>query len=147
MRFLLIILPLLLTHCTNGASHEPEPELSTAMGQFERFSTKLGLALSAGNPRLAQFYLQELRETLEDTQKTIPIHEGLPIGDLMETLLVPPLAELEKALQVRDLPRSRALWPTVIEGCNRCHGATEHEFIRIKVVRENPFSQEFALQD
>ncbi len=128
------------------APKEPAPELAASMGDLQRFAHKLGLSLHHANQPLAEFYLHEMEETLEEISEKIPTHDGLPIKDLLSTILLPPLAQLEKALKHGDFEQSLQLWPGVIQSCNRCHAATEHAFIRIGDIRENPFNQDFSPQ-
>ena len=123
---------------------EPAPELAASMGDLQRFAHKLGLSLHHSNQPLAQFYLHEMEETLEEISDKIPTHDGLPIKALLSTILLPPLSQLDSALEHGDFEQSLKAWPNVIQACNRCHAATEHAFIRISDIRENPFNQDFS---
>lgn len=128
------------------APPEPAPELAASMGDLQRFAHKLGLSLHHANQPLAQFYLHEMEETLEEISDKIPTHKGLPIKELLSTILLPPLTHLETALKRGEFEQSLQIWPSVIQSCNRCHAATEHAFIRISDIRENPFNQDFSPQ-
>ncbi|MED5465168.1 MAG: hypothetical protein VX699_10965 [Myxococcota bacterium] len=126
---------------------EPAPELAASMGDLQRFAHKLGLSLHHANQPLAEFYLHEMEETLEEISEKIPTHDGLPIKNLLSTILLPPLAQLETSLKHGEFEQSLQVWPSVIQSCNRCHAATEHAFIRIQDIRENPFNQDFSPQN
>lgn len=128
------------SHAAEG-EHE---ELAPYMGLMQRYSQKLGYAIRAGNGELAGFYVHELEETAESLIDEVPVHDGLPIARTTETMLMPKLERMERALAGDDRQETAAAYEAVIGGCNACHTATEHDFIVIEPARgEPPFNQRF----
>ena len=138
------------THEAGGATVEPPPEaeaeveLATLMGEMQRHSAKLGYSLEGGNRPLANFYLHEIEEVLGELME-VEEHEGMPIAQPSGVIMVPVIEALEAGLTGEmawaELGESYRL---LIDGCNRCHLATEHGFIEIlPATGEPPFNQRF----
>lgn len=121
-----------------------EVELAAVMGEMQRMSAKLGFAIEGRNSPLADFYLEELGETFEKLT-SISEHEGMPIGHPAATILQPALESLAEFLEQQAWEDTWGAYEVLIEACNRCHLATEHEFIEILPARgQAPFNQRFA---
>ncbi len=127
-----------------GHHHEEEHvELAKIMGEMQRHSMKLGYAIQGENQKLADFYLHEIEETLDEI-KAVKEHDGLPIGATAGTIMDPAIEPLEAAVDAGDWPASRAAYRGLIEACNNCHTATEHEYIVIIPAEGTPpFNQKF----
>lgn len=110
---------------------EPEPELSSLMGDLQRHSHKLGLAVRSKNSKLSNFYIHELEEVLELIQTHIPMHDDKPIAEFSRTIMTELINQIETNTAARDWQASLDSYGAVVDGCNRCHAATDHEFIRI----------------
>jgi hypothetical protein len=63
---------------------------------------KLWLAANARNWELAEYQVDELKEGLEDAAKHIPDYKGVPVGSMIESLMLPPIVEVESAIKARD---------------------------------------------
>ncbi len=115
-------------HNTLAADDTEEVELAVLMGEMQRHSAKLGYALDARNQRLAEFYLHEVEEIVEELLE-IEDHDGIQVRAAASPI-VPPLVEaLHQSLENADWAATSQAYSALIEGCNRCHSATEHEFI------------------
>lgn len=143
MRYLsLTFLVLAFTSCA-FISHE-EVELAPYMGSLQRFSQKLGYAAEAKNEELVEFYLHEIEETLDELEATVPEHEGLPIAKPIRVIMFPLIEALEEAAHNSDWKKASTGYKDLIDGCNRCHAATEHEFIKITPASGgSPYNQKF----
>ena len=123
---------------------EEEVELAGYMGELQRFSQKLGFAIHGKNQKLSDFYLHEIEEVLGEL-KEIKEHEGMPIADSVQVIMTPLVSELSQYIHASNWKKSSKSYLEVIEGCNRCHSATEHEFIKILPSRgKSPFNQDFT---
>lgn len=122
---------------------EDDVELATIMGEMQRHSMKLGYAINAQNQRLAEFYLHEVEETLEEI-KAVREHDGLPIGHIAGVIVNPALPPLDNAIEAGDWTAANKAYQGLIEACNNCHTATQHEFIVIlPATGTPPFNQKF----
>lgn len=116
------------------------------MGELQRHSAKLGYAIDGRNRELAEFYLEEVEEALATVER-IPAHDGMPIGHPASVILRPLLPPLESDLETADWLAAGAAYGALIEGCNRCHTATEHAFIEIlPPAGPPPYNQRFAAE-
>ena len=127
-----------------GGPEEPDVELAVLMGELQRHSTKLGYAIQGRHPELAQFYLEETKEVLESV-RAVERWEGLPISEPLGVIVDPLLPPLEGALVAGSWSEAYVSYEALIDGCNRCHAATEHEFLVI-VPPEGPppYNQRFT---
>ena len=57
----------------------------------------------------------------------------------------PLLLQLEAAITAADWKSSWLQYEALVDGCNRCHAATEHEYIEILTTENVPsvFNQKF----
>jgi hypothetical protein len=121
-------------------------ELSPYMALLQHHTHKLGLALQAKNQPLASFYMEEVEETADIIQKKFPTYDKLAVGALMNAMLVPSIAPLEKSIKASSWAVSNASYTKLIDSCNACHTAAQHNFIKITVPTTNPFNQSFSPQ-
>lgn len=126
-------------------------ELAPYMGELQRLTHKLSLSIAHDNHRLAEFYLYESLELLEDIKTDVPEYRGQPVALLIDRISTPLYRELEKAIKAdrmasggKSNERSRAALTGVLNSCNECHVATQHGFIKITDQSGvNPFNQDF----
>lgn len=109
---------------------EKPVELSTFMTAYERFLTKLHAAGMNENWELAAFYLEELKETAEELEKSQVVEEGIPISAMIRPNLIEPLAELEKVLPAKDKAAFEAQLRALVQRCNGCHAAAGKPYLR-----------------
>lgn len=131
-----------------SAALAAEPDLVGNMGDLQRFSHKMDLAIGKGNLPLADFYAHELEETIEATLAIESYHDQ-PIGELTQAMMVPAFERLEEALDAE--PLDAAALDAAVDGyvaaCNACHLASGYGYIRIERTETNPFMQSFAPLD
>ena len=119
-------------------------ELSAYMSTLQHHAHKLGLSVQARNRPLAEFYLEEIGEEIEIIQKKFPAYDQLEIAELADAMLVPSVAPLAAAIAASDWPGATHAYDGLIDSCNDCHAATNHEFVRITTPTGNPFNQSFS---
>ena len=118
-----------------------EEGLAVRMAWMQTYLHKLDLSVQAGNRKLADLYLHELEEVAEETADTVESYEGVPVGKMIETLLLPAIETAESRLE--DNAADRAAVAGLIETCNQCHQSTNHGEIRIAPATVNPYNQDF----
>jgi len=104
---------------------------------------KLGLAGQAHNWPLAQYALVEIRQAFAGIVKAQPTFKGLPVGQLVDAAIIPPMSAVDAAIKARDAQKFAAAYAQLTVGCNACHAAVEHPFVVIKV----PDASAFPNQD
>lgn len=139
-------------------SHVPEhaeeaEELAHLMAYVQRYAEKLYFAGMADNAALAEFYAHELEETVDDIAAGGYEEGGRDVGEAIEELFEPRLEGVEAAIAAQALSPNaedaRALFEAryrvLVEGCNACHEATDHGYIRIVVPETSGYpNQSFA---
>jgi hypothetical protein len=127
------------------AAPEPEPaELGPMMSETQHNAQKLGYAIQGRNPPLARFYVDEVKEVIDEVHKTVPVKDKWPIAKLIELIATPAIASVDRSLKSGDWSRTDKAYADLIYACNRCHAATQHEFLVITVpAGEPPFNQRF----
>jgi hypothetical protein len=126
------------------ADSDSGESLSTHMGNMQRHTHKLGLSIDAQNYDLASFYMQEIREASKHISGKFPQYDGHQVGALLPAMLNPHLDKLSKSIEAKDWKAADPAYDTlIVSGCNGCHTATRHAFVKIVRVKSNPYSQEF----
>lgn len=134
---------LVLLLMMNTGYAEKEPELARVMGTLQYFLHKTMLAVDNENRPLAVFYAHELEETIEELTD-IKEYAGYPIGALVDSMLEPPFADFETALDEDEWGQTSEKLDGLIGACNGCHLGTEHGFIVIERSSGHSFPQRFS---
>ena len=143
-----LVSTVLLSGCVHQSSsvsaekHE-KVELALLMKNVNYFTQKLGLAIQSNNANLANFYVHEVEEGLEEIY-SVSSYDNLPIGQTAKKIMPAAFGALEKAIDSKDQDEMLQSYQSVIESCNRCHNATQHGYLKILVPTTNPFNQNFA---
>ena len=125
---------------------EKPPELALLMGDLQRLTHKMALSANEGNAELAAFYMYESIEQLKVIQEEVPEYESQPVAMFIDRLGLPAYDIFKQALAVKPPDKDRMLagLDIVIQSCNQCHAATQHQIIQITRGTEvNPFNQSF----
>jgi len=130
-------------HVEDHAEDE-HAELAPYMAHMQRFSMKLGYAVAEKNTKLANFYLHELEETAEEIEQEVPMHDKWPIAKLTKEIAEPAMEALVKEVKAGKWDAAKRRYKALIVACNRCHMATEHDYLVItEAAGEPPFNQNF----
>lgn len=114
------------------------PGLGEFMSGIQVHHEKLWFAGNAQNWKLANFEIDEIRESLDDIQRFCtdrPEVVSIP-------MILPPMDSISKAVAGQDLPRFKAAFILLTNTCNNCHRATKHEFNVIQTPTTPPFSNQ-----
>lgn len=119
------------------------PGLGEFMSGIQVHHAKLWFAASAQNWKLANFEIEEIRESLDDIQRFCTDRPEITLIPM----ILPPMDSVSNAVVRQDLPRFKAAFTLLTNTCNNCHRATKHEFNVIQIPTTPPFSnQVFAKQ-
>jgi hypothetical protein len=126
-----------------------KPSFTPGLGEFMTFTqvrhAKLWLAGNAGNWELADYEIDELKEGLEDVAKYVPTYKDMPVGRMIESTIMKPIAEVEQAIKARDRVKFASAFDKLSQACNSCHQATNRSFIVIQRPTNSAFpNQSFA---
>ena len=106
---------------------------------------KLWLAGDVRNWDLADYQIDELKEGLEDVVKHFPQYKDMPVGQMIETIIITPIAEVEKAIKSRDRAKFVSTFDKLTDACNACHRAANRAFIVVQRPAASLFpNQSFA---
>lgn len=119
------------------------PGLVWFMNLIQTEHAKLWYAGEAGNWKLAQYHLAEIKEVMSEVQDFVPVYKSLPFADMMDAVIVGPIGNLEKAIDAKDAAAFAERYDGLTAACNACHKATDHDFIRIR----RPAAAGFPNQD
>jgi len=114
------------------------PGLGEFMSGIQVHHAKLWFAGTAGNWKLADFEVGEIKESLDDIEKYCtdrPEVASLP-------MIRPPLDSIAAAVGTGNEPAFRTAFTQLTNTCNNCHQATKHEFNVIKVPDTPPFTNQ-----
>jgi hypothetical protein len=71
----------------------------------------------------------------------------MPVGDLVDVALTPPLNAVETAIKQQDPQKFAAAYDQLSQGCNACHMELDHPYVVIKPADASAFpDQEFKPQ-
>ena len=127
------------------AKQSYEPGLGEFMTVTQLRHAKLWFAGKQNNWDLAAYELDEIKEGLEDAQKQFPTHDGIPVAEMIKTIIDPRIEELEKAVRAKSSAKFSVAFDELTSGCNSCHAVANKPFIRIQRPTESPLTnQNFA---
>lgn len=127
-------------------AREPyEPGLGEFMTATQLRHAKLWFAGKNSNWELASYEIDEIKEGLEDAARLHAVFDGIPVADMIKTILDPKIEQLEKAIEAKSSARFVSAFDGLTEGCNSCHTKAGKPFIRIRRPDTPPLSnQNFA---
>jgi len=111
---------------------EIQPGLGTVMIEYGTRYYRLYYAAKAGNWDLAKYQLKEATEIQEVGELTRP--GKAPMLKSFESAYLDPL---DKAIDAKDWSAFETAYNKGVEGCNGCHAATGHPYIKY-VLPSNP---------
>jgi len=109
------------------------PQMSALMSMLiQPRHAKLGLAGKEENWPLAGYLVKELKQGFVVISRAIPRWKGLPVGDLFDAAVIPPITILDFAIKANEPRQFNEAYGKLTAGCNACHATTDHAFIVIK---------------
>lgn len=114
------------------------PGFGEFMNTIEIHHAKLWFAGTDQNWPLAQYELDEMKETFDNLQKYVkdrPEVKEIPMID-------PALKDLGQAIESKDVNRFKPAYTTLTISCNSCHKATNHGFNVITIPTAPPVTDQ-----
>jgi hypothetical protein len=109
------------------------PQMSALMSMLiQPRHAKLGLAGKDDNWLLAGYALRELKQGFVVISRAVPRWRGLPVGDLFDAAVMPPITLLDFAIKANEPRQFSEAYGKLTAGCNACHATTDNAFIVIK---------------
>jgi hypothetical protein len=122
-----------------------EPGLGEFMTATQLRHAKLWFAGKQNNWELAAYEIDEIKEGLEDAERLFPTHDGIPVAEMIKTIIGPPMDELEEAVRAKSADKFTVAFDELTSACNACHAGANKPFIRIQRPVEPPLTnQNFA---
>jgi hypothetical protein len=108
---------------------------------------KLALAGHAENWTLAAYASAEIRQAFAGIVKAQPKFSGMPVGELVDVAINPPLNALDTAIKQQDKQKFASAYDLLTQGCNACHMELNHQYVVIKTPDASAFpNQDFSLK-
>lgn len=118
-----------------------KPGLGEFMSNIQEHHVKLWFAGKNENWKLAEFEIQEIKETIGDIQLYAGDRKEIP----MLSMINPAVDSLVLAIGKKDPVRFNSGFSLLTKTCNTCHQAVGYPFNVIKMPEENPYSnQDFS---
>lgn len=114
------------------------------MSFISRYAQKLYFAGDAENWELADIYSHEIEEISADIVSGEEMHDGINISELMESMLLPKIEQLEEAIDSGDREMFLDRYNVMIQSCNSCHEASDYGAEKVTVPDINPYAQDFS---
>jgi hypothetical protein len=115
-----------------------KPGFGEFMSNVQIHHAKLWFAGTNQNWKLAEFEIQEIKESLEDIQKFQSEREETKTLPIIFT----PLDSVQSAIDKKDLKSFKQSYYLLTSTCNACHKAVNNEFNKIKIPDSPPFSNQ-----
>jgi hypothetical protein len=141
-----IILAATVMFAAAQPAKEPyEPGLGEFMTATQLRHAKLWFAGKNNNWSLAAYEIDEIKEGLEDAARLHSTFDGVPVAEMIKTIIDPRLERLEKAVEEKNGTQFIAAFDELTNGCNSCHAGASKPFIHIQRPTEPPLTnQNFA---
>lgn len=119
-----------------------QPGLGEFMTATQLRHAKLWFAGSRNNWELASYEIDEIKEGLEDAARLFPAFEGIPVAEMIKTIVDPRVERLENAVKAKSRAEFIVAFDELTSGCNNCHAAANKPFIRIQRPTEPPLTNQ-----
>jgi len=110
---------------------ELTPGLGEYMTTIQLHAGKLWFAAKAVNWELAQYELDELKETMEAAKGLNAEKNGIKISNVLDSVLQTQIAELDKSVKGKKQTDFQKSYDETLSACNGCHTEAGYKFIRI----------------
>lgn len=135
----------IVTEANEEISQPDESPLIYHMSFINRYAKKLYFAGEAENWELADIYSHEIEEISEDIVSRGEQHDGINVSQLMESMLLPQIEQIEEAIDSGDREIFMDRYNVMIQTCNQCHTASDYGAVKVTVPETNPFNQDFEV--
>jgi hypothetical protein len=113
------------------AAKDLAPGLGEYMTTIQLHAGKLWFAAKAANWELAEYELDELKETMEAAKGLNAEKNGVKISNVLDSVLQSQLAELDESLKSKSQTEFQKSYDETLSACNGCHTEAGYKFIHI----------------
>ena len=110
-------------------------ELAPGLGEFmttiQLHAGKLWFAAKATNWDLAEYELDELKETMKAAQNLNVEKGGVKISNVLDSVLHTQIAQLAESIKHKSSSEFQKSYDQTLSACNGCHTESGYKFIRI----------------
>lgn len=125
-----------------GSANAYLPVLADIMSGTQWRHLKLAYSGKVKNWQLADYELGRIQQSFADAAQLYPVFKNIPLAELIKSESEPPLADLRKAIDAKNLDDFARAFGKLTDACNRCHRAAGVGFIVIRVPTSSPFSNQ-----
>jgi outer membrane murein-binding lipoprotein Lpp len=113
------------------AAKDLAPGLGEYMTTIQLHASKLWFAVKASNWPLAEYELDELRETMEAAKGLNAEKNGVKISNILDSVLQTQVAQLAESIKRQSAGEFQKFYDETLAACNGCHTESGHKFIQI----------------
>ena len=110
---------------------ELAPGLGEYMTTIQLHAGKLWFAAKAFNWELADYELDELKETMEAAKALNAEKNGVKISGVLDSVLQAQVAQLAESIKRKSPQEFQKLYDETLSACNGCHTEAGYKFIHI----------------
>lgn len=127
-----------------GAANAPSmmPSLADIMSATQWRHLKLAYSGIVSNWPLAGYELGQIRQSFSAAAQLYPVFKSVPLAQLINDESEPPLADLGKAIEIKNSADFTKAFAGLTDACNRCHRNAGVGFIVMRVPTSSPFSNQ-----
>lgn len=114
-----------------AAIKESMPGLGEYMTTIQLHAAKLWLAAKASNWELAEYEVDELKETMEAAKGLNAEKNGVKISNVLDSVIQTEVAHLAESIKRKSETEFLKSYDEILSACNGCHTESGHKFIRI----------------
>ena len=114
-----------------ASAKQAVPGLGEYMTTIQLHAAKLWFAAKASNWELADYELDELKETMEAAKALNAEKNGVKISGVLDSVLQTQVAQLAEAIKRKSPAEFQKLYDETLSACNGCHTEAGFKFIHI----------------
>ena len=126
-----------------GSTNAPTmPSLADLMSLTQWRHLKLAYAGIVQNWPLARFEWGQMQQSFSTAAQLYPVFKDIPLAQLIKEESEPPLAEIGKAIESKNVADAKQGFRKLTNACNNCHHRAGVGFIVIRIPTSSPFSNQ-----
>ena len=114
-----------------ATAKELAPGLGEYMTTIQLHAGKLWFAAKASNWELADYELDELKETIEAAKALNAEKNGVKISGVLDSVLQTQVAQLAESIKRKSPAEFQKSYDDTLSACNGCHAEAGYKFIHI----------------
>jgi hypothetical protein len=114
-----------------STAKESMPGLGDYMTTIQLHAGKLWFAAKASNWELAEYELDELKETMEAAKELNAEKNGVKISGVLDSILQTQVSQLAESINRKSPAEFQKSYDETLSACNGCHTEAGYRFIHI----------------